>query len=287
MIRLGSVGIGGSNPTRIVGILNASPESFLRSSVSTTPQAISRAAARMEAEGADIIDIGGMSSAPYAATMVPEGTEVERVAAAVRAAVRSTDVPISVDTCRGRVAEAAISEGASIVNDITGLRHDERMRDAVRAHSPSLIVCAHSETRLAGGEPVAQAAGLLADSLRTAASCGVPASQTAIDPAIGFFRRTGRGSLFTRNEMDWVARDLLVLGGLQGLRAGTRSEILVSVSNKSFLGLIMGGAEAGERMAGSLAAEVVAVANGAAAIRTHNVAKTREALAALQGSVHA
>lgn len=279
---LAGVRLGGRGPPRLVGILNASPESFLASSVRATPRAMAAAAARMEAEGADIIDVGGMSSAPYAATMVPERTEAARLAGAVRAAARSTNLPISADTPRAVAAEAAIAEGAAIINDVTGLRGDARMAAVVSRHSPSLVLCAHSATPVRAGDPVAQAAALLARSVGLAASLGVPPSRVAADPAIGFFRRSGRGRLFTRSAMDWAARDLLVLGGLGRLRAALPCEILVSASNKSFLGRLMGGAPPEARLPASLAAEAVAAANGAAAIRTHNVAQTREALRALR-----
>lgn len=279
---LAGVRLGGRGPPRLVGILNASPESFLASSVRATPRAMAAAAARMEDDGADIIDIGGMSSAPYAATMVPESTEASRLAAAVRAAARSTNLPISADTPRAVAAEAAIAEGAAIINDVTGLRGDPRMAAVVSRHSPSLVLCAHSATPVRAGDPVAQAAALLARSVGLAASLGVPPSRVAADPAIGFFRRSGRGRLFTRSAMDWAARDLLVLGGLGRLRAALPCEILVSASNKSFLGRLMGGAPPEARLPASLAAEAVAAANGAAAIRTHNVAQTREALRALR-----
>jgi len=279
---LGGVRLGGPGPPRLVGIINASPESFLASSVRATPRAISAAAARMEAEGADIIDIGGMSSAPYAATAVPERTEAERLRAAVAAAARSTGLPISADTARAPAAKAAIAEGAAILNDVTGLRGDARMARVVSRHSPSLILCAHSPAPVRAGDPVPQAAALLARSVSRAASLGVDPSRVAADPAIGFFRRSGRGRLFTRSAMDWAARDLLVLGGLRRLRAALPCEVLVSASNKSFLGRLMGGAGPAERLPASLAAEAAAAVNGAAAIRTHNVAQTREALRALR-----
>jgi len=282
VVALGGVRLGGPGPPRLVGILNASPESFLASSVRATPGAVAAAAARMEAEGADIIDIGAMSTAPYAATAVPERVEAARLRMAVRAAARSTGLPISADTSRAPAAEAALEEGAAIINDVTGLNGDARMAGVLSRRSPSLVLCAHSPSPVGAGDPVSQAARLLSRSVRRAASLGVPPSRVAADPAIGFFRRSGRGRLFTRSAMDWAARDLLVLSGLRALRAALPCEVLVSASNKSFLGRLMGGAAPEERLPASLAAEVVAAANGAAAIRTHNVAQTRAALEALR-----
>lgn len=275
---LGNVRVGANNAVRIMGIINTSPESFLASSVSTTRGAIANTAKRMEDDGADIIDVGGMSSAPYKSTMVSVRTETERVIKAVRAVADKTNVPISVDTCRAIVADAALHEGATIINDVTGLHYDPQMRQVISHHRPSLILCAHSTQKIGSGDPVMQAATLLKKSIRKAKSYKVSASHIVLDPAIGFFRRTGNGSRFTRTSADWAVRDLLVLGGLRRLRLTLRSELLVSVSNKSFLGAIIHDASAEHRLASSLAAEVTAAIGGASVIRTHNVEHTRRAL---------
>ena len=95
-----------------MGIINASPESFYGASVRTTRRAVAAAAARMQREGADIIDVGGMSTAPYLDTMIPEKEEAARVAMAAEAARSATSLPVSVDTCRAAPAEAALERGA-------------------------------------------------------------------------------------------------------------------------------------------------------------------------------
>ena len=278
MHALGGVRVGGGQPVRIMGILNASPESFMRSSVSDTPEAISRAAARMEAEGADFIDIGGMSTAPGAAP-VPAGEEARRVVRAVRIAGESCGLPISVDTTRSSVARAALDAGAVILNDISGLQRDPEMAGVAGRYRPSLVLCAHSRTPLRG-DPVQGASDALRRSVGLAEGAGVPRSSIAVDPAIGFFRRNG-GGLFSGVEMDWFRRDVLTLRRLREIKRGM--PCLVSVSNKSFIGRLMGAPDPADRLAGSLAFEAMAVLMGADIIRTHNVALSRDAIGAAQG----
>ena len=98
--KLGTVSVGDSNPVRIMGILNTSPESFYKKSISITKQRIVDVVNKMEEEGADFIDVGGMSTAPYLSTMVSEKIEMTRIVNAVKIIQRTTNLPISVDTCR-------------------------------------------------------------------------------------------------------------------------------------------------------------------------------------------
>ena len=98
MNKLGTVRVGGSNPVRIMGILNTSPESFYKKSVSIGRQKIIDAVHSMEEEGADFIDVGGMSTAPYLSTMIPEKIEITRIINAIKIIQRTTNLPISVDT---------------------------------------------------------------------------------------------------------------------------------------------------------------------------------------------
>ena len=128
---IGGVGAGPEYPARIMGIINLSPESFHGISVRESHDAVAGAAVRMAENGADYIDVGGMSTAPYLKTWVSEETERERVVAGVRAVAGSCDIPISVDTCRSGVAAAAMDAGATILNDVTGLRHDPGMKSVV------------------------------------------------------------------------------------------------------------------------------------------------------------
>jgi len=273
--KLGSVMVGGSNPVRIMGILNTSPESFYKKSISIGRQKIIDVVHRMEEEGADFIDVGGMSTAPYLSTMVPEKIEMARVINAVKIIQRATNLPISVDTCRATVAKEALELGVDIINDVTGLKYDIMMPKIIERYCPSLILCAYSKKTITGNQ-VRETKKLLKKSLEIAKSAKIPRTKIVLDPAIGFFRKKGNNSFFTRINSDWVKRDLLILKNLRSIKLSM--PLLVSVSNKSFIGKILKKNNPSARIAGSLAAEVVCVLNGADIIRTHNVAETKEAI---------
>lgn len=270
--KLGSVSVGGSNPVRIMGIINTSPESFYKKSIAAGKQ-IAAIAKKMEEQGADFVDVGGMSTAPYLETMVSESTESKRVTSAIKIIKKVTNLPISVDTCRASVARDALKEGAEILNDISGLKHDKSMLDVASRFQPSLVLCAYSK-KLVKGNNVAKTKALLQESLTLAKKAGVSKKNIVLDPAIGFFRRSGTGQFFTKINSDWVERDLLILQNLHLLKSS--QPLLVSVSNKSFIGKLLKKEDPSDRLFGSLAAEVVAVLNGADIIRTHNVTETRQ-----------
>ena len=273
--KLGAVRVGGSYPVRIMGILNTSPESFYKKSISIGRQKIIDVVHRMEEEGADFIDVGGMSTAPYLSTMVPEKIEMVRVINAVKIIQRATNLPISVDTCRATVAKEALELGVDIINDVTGLKYDIMMPKIIERYCPSLILCAYSKKTITGNQ-VRETKKLLKKSLEIAKSAKIPRTKIVLDPAIGFFRKKGNNSFFTRINSDWVKRDLLILKNLRSIKLSM--PLLVSVSNKSFIGKILKKNNPSARIAGSLAAEVVCVLNGADIIRTHNVAETKEAI---------
>ncbi|MBL7018174.1 MAG: dihydropteroate synthase, partial [Nitrosopumilus sp.] len=129
MAKIANVGVGGKNPVRIMGILNTSPESFYKKSVNTSKTSIKNTVKLMENQGADFIDVGGMSTAPYLSTMISEKTESKRILDAVKIIQNATNLPISVDTCRAKVASDALEYGVEIINDISGLKYDEKMQN--------------------------------------------------------------------------------------------------------------------------------------------------------------
>ena len=270
--KLGNVSVGGSNPVRIMGILNTSPESFYKKSISTSRQRIVDAIHVMEDDGADFIDIGGMSTAPYLSTMVSEKTEANRIVNAVKIIQQKTNLPISVDTCRATIANEALELGVDIINDVTGLKYDPMMPKIIEKYCPSLILCAYDKKIITGNQ-LYETKQLLKKSLEIAKSVKIPKTNIVLDPAIGFFRKKGRGHFFTKIDSDWVKRDLLILKNLNSIKLSR--PILVSVSNKSFIGKILKKENPSARLAGSLTAEAVCVLNGANIIRTHNVAKTK------------
>ena len=277
--KLGSVRVGGSNPVRIMGILNTSTESFHKKSISTTREEITNAVNRMEEEGADFIDVGGMSTAPYLSTMVPEKIEMDRVIKAIKIIQHTTNLPVSVDTCRASVAKEALELGVDIINDVTGLKHDPAMPKIVERYRPSLILCAHSKKIITGNQ-IQATKNVLKKSLDIAKSVKISRSKIVLDPAIGFFRQKGKNSFFTKINSDWVQRDLMILKNLRSIKLNM--PLLVSVSNKSFIGKILKNDDLSYRLAGSLTAEVVCVLNGADIIRTHNVGETKKAIMAAQ-----
>jgi len=277
--KLGNVHVGNSNPVRIMGILNTSPESFYKKSISTSRQRIVNAVHGMEDEGADFIDVGGMSTAPYLSTMVSEKTEVSRIIKAVKIIQQASNLPISVDTCRSVIAREALELGVDIINDVTGLKYDHMMPKIIEKYRPSLVLCAYSKKTITGNQ-LLKTKYLLRESLEIAKSAKIYRTKIVLDPAIGFFRKKGRNSFFTKINSDWVKRDLLILENLRSIKLN--NPILVSVSNKSFIGKILKKQNPSDRLAGSLAAEAVCVLNGADIIRTHNVSETREAVTVAQ-----
>ena len=277
--KLGTIPVGNSSPVRIMGILNTSPESFYKKSISIGKKGIADSVRRMEEEGADFVDVGGMSTAPYLSTMVSEKTEMSRIINAIKIIQQVSNLPISVDTCRAQAAKESLELGVDIINDVTGLKYDPMMVKIIEKYCPSLVLCAFSKKFITGNQLI-KTKNLLKESLNIAKSASVPSSKIVLDPAIGFFRKEGKGSLFTRINSDWVKRDLLILKNLKSIKMN--KPILVSVSNKSFIGKILKTQHLADRLAGTLVSEVVSILNGADIIRTHNVGKTKEAISILQ-----
>jgi len=277
--KLGPIHVGNSNPVRIMGILNTSPESFYKKSISISKERIRDAVRRMEDDGADFIDVGGMSTAPYIATMISEKTETNRIIKAVKIIQQISNLPISVDTSRATVAKEVLELGVDIINDVSGLKYDPIMPKTIEKYCPSLVLCAYSKKTITGNQ-ILKTKYLLKESLKIAKSANIPKSKIVLDPAIGFFRKEGMGSLFTKINSDYVQRDLLILKNLSSIKLD--NPILVSVSNKSFIGKILKKKNPIDRIYGSIAAELVAIRNGADIIRTHNVAKTKEVITIAQ-----
>jgi len=272
--KLGSVLVGRKYDVRIMGILNTSPESFYKKSI-ISKKRIASTVKQMEQDGADFIDVGGMSTAPYLSTLISEKTESTRVINAVKIIQNSTNLPISVDTCRASVAQNALELGVDIINDISGLKYDKMMSHVVSKFQPSVILCAYSK-KLVRGNHLIETQKLLRHSIQLAKHANISKQKIVLDPAIGFFRNTGKGHFFTKINSDWVARDLLILKNLKSIKMGF--PLLVSVSNKSFIGKILKKENPADRLFGSLAAEVLSVINGADVVRTHNVKETKEAV---------
>jgi len=260
---------------RIMGILNTSPESFYKKSITTKKNDIKNSIKQMEIEGADFIDIGGMSTAPYLSTIVSEKVETRRILDAIKIVQNISNLPISIDTCRSDVAKNALEYGVDIINDISGLKFDKNMKSVISKFNPSLILCAYSSKSVSGND-VILTKKLLSESLKIVKKSNISSKKIVLDPAIGFFRKTGKGKFFTKIKSDWVKRDLSIIKNLKSLKQN--HPILISASNKSFIGKILGKENPSDRLFGSIAAETISVIYGADIIRTHNVGATKDAI---------
>jgi dihydropteroate synthase len=264
---LAGVEVGDGFPVRIVGSINVSPESFYPGSVAATEDSVKQRAEQMAAEGADLLDIGAMSTAPYLPTEIPEAEEIQRLTRAIGIVRGVAALPLSVDTTRSRVALAALDAGADVINDVSGLRRDPGMGEIVAKRARGAILMA-SETVPEARDPIGTVRGLLEESLQIVWRAGVPEHRVIVDPGIGFFRKAA---------LPWYEWDCEVLRRLGELKSLDRP-LLVGVSRKSFIGQLLGQADPAERLGGSLAATAVAVVNGAHMIRTHDVGPAREAV---------
>jgi len=275
MAKIANISVGKRNPVRIMGILNTSPESFYKKSINTTRTKIKNSVIQMENDGADFIDVGGMSTAPYLSTIVSEKIESERILNAIKIIQDSTNLPISVDTCRSSVAKNALEHDVEIINDISGLKYDKKMQDIISKFQPSLILCAY-DSKTISGNPISLTKKLLKDSLKIAKKCNVSEKKIVLDPAIGFFRKTGKGNFFTKIKSNWAERDLSVIKNLNSIKMNY--PVLISVSNKSIIGNLLEKENPADRLFGSITTEAICVLNGADLIRTHNVMATRDAI---------
>jgi len=264
---LAGLEVGDGFPVRLMGVINVSPESFYQGSVSQAEDSLRSKADQMAAEGADMLDIGAMSTAPYHATEITEEEEIQRLTWAVGIVRKALSIPLSADTKRSRVALAALDAGAEIVNDVSGLRHDSAMAEIVARRALGVIVMA-SEPGPEAGDPIGTVQRFLQESLQIIWKAGVPEHRVVVDPGIGFFRKAA---------IPWHAWDCAVLRRLAELRTLDRP-LLLGVSRKSFIGQVLGQSDPADRLVGSLAATAIAVVNGAHLVRTHDVGPTRQAV---------
>jgi dihydropteroate synthase len=280
--KLGWVDVGDGYPTRIMAVLNLSPESFYKASVAVD-NAVDRA---LELEKhADILDVGAMSTAPYLDAWIPPEKELERIRAVLPEIVKNVKVPVSVDTYRPQVAEYALKVGVSIVNDVTGGKLYPEMCRIVADHGASVILVAREREPNRGLQPIDRVMNALKESIDHFEKCGVEPNKIVIDPGIGFPLLPPRDEPYViRGEYrhgdenwPWWKWDLHILTNLQRLKA-LGKPILVGVSRKSFLRRVTGVERPEEVLPASVAAEAIAVLNGANVIRTHNPQETKQAV---------
>jgi len=264
-----------SDRTTLFGVLNVTPDSFSDAgrfvSAGERPdaEAAGRAAESMVREGADVIDIGGESTRP-GSQPVSISDELGRVLPVIEAVAKRVTVPISIDTRKSEVAEAALAAGATLVNDVSGLGYDPKLARVV-ANAQAGLILGHlrgspdSMQRNPHFDDVLIEVGReLTRSVFVARQAGVPAQALMVDPGIGFGKR--------------LNDNLELLGQPGRLREKLGLPVLVGASRKSFLGEITGEAVEGRDPASHVAAALAAFA-GADALRVHDVAGARRALA--------
>jgi len=260
---MGWIKVGDLEPVRLMGVINLSQESFYKGSVVSPNEALA-AARRLQEEGADIIDLGAVSTAP-GSPPITEERERERLFPSLKEIADNLDVVISADTQRAKIAEEALACGAACINDVSGL-HDPDMASKVAEYDGSLIIMA-SDQRPGDLPALSQIIPHLGERVREATRAGVDLDKISIDPGIGKWmpERT-------------AAQDLAILDGFDRLRIIGRP-VMAALSRKSFIGESLKIPDPGERLAGSLAATAVAVYQGAHIVRTHDISASREAIA--------
>ena len=282
MTSIGKLRIGGEDQPRIMGVINVSPESFYKNSVKTNVNEIANVATKMQETGADMIDIGAMSTAPYLETIISVEQEIKRIRDAIDVIKSSCSLPVSADTPRAEVAKEAIKVGADAINDISGLKYDKKMADIVSRSGLPIIMGAYGgsggRSALASGS-VFGTIKVLTESISIAKSASIAADNIIIDPAIGFFRPKGKNPFFTRmTDLPWYIRDIEVISNLKKLKRFSKP-ICICVSRKSFIGNIFN-LEPEERLIPSAATELICILNSANLIRTHDVKETWHTLMA-------
>jgi dihydropteroate synthase len=247
----------------VMGVLNVTPDSFSDGGRFLDPATAIAQAQRLAAEGADIIDIGAESTRPYGnATAVPLHEERARLADILPAVV-ALGVPVSIDTLKAPVAAWALEAGATIVNDVWGLRHDPDMARTVAAHNAPVIIMHNRDAADPSIDIIADVTNFFSRSLEIAWEAGISHHQIVLDPGIGFGKTPEQSLACIAHLRTWRGFDL---------------PLLIGASRKRFINSVVPTAPA-ERLPGSLAAHLLAVENGAAIIRTHDVAATVQAFA--------
>jgi dihydropteroate synthase len=254
----------------VMGILNVTPDSFSDGGRFADVDSALRRAEEMIAEGADIIDIGGESTRP-GSTAVDSGTEINRTAPLVHAIATRFDVSVSIDTTKCLVAKAALHSGAEIINDISGLRFDEKLAE-VAAKASAGLVFMHSRGEFETMHSQPPVEDIFADveadfrrSIESARDHGVNDECIALDVGIGFGKS--------------VDQNVALIAHLDRLTDSFADfPMLVGASRKSFIGKLLDIPDPEKRLSGSLAVAAIAAWNGASILRVHDVRETVETL---------
>jgi dihydropteroate synthase len=246
----------------VMGILNLTPDSFADGGRFVDPAAAIAHAEKMIAQGADIIDVGAESTRPYPGMRPVSADEELARLMPVLPQVIALGVPVSIDTIKAEVATRALAAGAAIVNDVWGLQHDPEMANVVAANDVPVIVTHNRETVDPALNILRDIEAFFSRSLEIAWSAGIGRNRIVLDPGIGFGKTP--------------EQSLAAIAGLARLR-DFGLPLLIGLSRKRFINAVSPSAPQ-DRLAGSLAGAVLAVLEGAAIVRVHDVAETVQAL---------
>ncbi|MBV1867145.1 MAG: dihydropteroate synthase [Marinosulfonomonas sp.] len=252
----------------LMGILNVTPDSFSDGGNFKTNAAAVAHATQMVADGADIIDVGGESTRP-GAEFVPANVEVQRTVPVITAIRCAASVPISIDTRKAAVARMAFDVGARIINDVSALSFDPHLIDIAYSTEASLcLMHAAGDPKTMQKNPeyddvLLDVFDYLGDRIRVAEAAGIPRKNIVVDPGIGFGKTIEHNLILLRNI---------------SLFHSLGCPILLGASRKKFIGTLTGAPDAADRLAGSVAVTLAAVAQGVQIHRVHDVKETRQAL---------
>lgn len=253
---------------RIMAILNVTPDSFSDGGLHFAPDDALALARQAVAAGADIIDVGGESTRP-GAEPIPDTDEIARTAPVIAAIRKATPVPVSIDTRKAAVAQAALAAGADVVNDVAALTYDPALAGVVAGAGVPVILMHHQglpatmQQDPRYDDVVLDVYDWLAERVAVAVAAGIPRAQIVVDPGIGF------GKTLQHNVS--LLRSLSLYHGLG-------CAVMLGASRKRFIGTLSGATDPQARMPGSLAAALHGAAQGVQFLRVHDTEATRQAL---------
>jgi dihydropteroate synthase len=259
--QLAGLSVGDDSPVVIMGVINLAPETFYKGSLVRGPEDAAKRAEEMVSEGADIIDLGAMSTAPGVGS-IPADEERKRLLPVLEMVGKTTSVPVSVDTQRATIAKASLEAGAQVINDVSGFKADPEMAGIVSDFKCSAILMA-TKQKPGDARSIEEVQRALRGSLEICEHRGVDLERIVIDPGIGFGKR-----------VEW---DLHLLANLRKVTDLGRP-VCVAVSRKSFIGRTLELEKPVDRLWGSLSATAIAVLNGTSVVRTHDPKETLHAV---------
>lgn len=257
-----------NSKTLIMGILNVTSDSFYDGGKYNTIKQALIHTEQMISEGADIIDVGGESTRP-GSNSVSQKEELSRVIPIIDAINKNFEIPVSIDTTKSMVARQALDSGATIVNDISGLRFDPALADIVSKYEAQIILC-HTSSRPVDMQKktlyeniVEDIYNYLENSIKISEDCGILSDNISIDPGFGFGKTANHNLLLLKSLSKFKKLD---------------KKVVIGTSMKSFIGKILQSDDIEQRILGTFATIVISILNGADIVRVHDVKKMKVAV---------